>query len=60
MMEVPSIPETFVNLHQTKRCYNKADGHLHSRRRENLKSFLVNRCVEDTVRSVFKSQRSDN
>jgi hypothetical protein len=37
MMEAASTSETFVN-YQTTRRYNPEDSHLHSRRRENLKS----------------------
>jgi hypothetical protein len=32
--------ETSVNFYQTTRCYNPEDSHLHTRRRENLKSYL--------------------
>jgi hypothetical protein len=38
MMEAASTSETSVNLYQTTRCNNPADSHLHTRRRENLKS----------------------
>jgi hypothetical protein len=37
MMKAASISETSVNFHQTTRCNNPEDSHLHTRRRENLK-----------------------
>jgi hypothetical protein len=40
MMEAASASETLVNFYQTTRRYNPEDNHLHSRRRENLKSYL--------------------
>jgi hypothetical protein len=40
MTEVVSTSETSVNFYQTTRSYNPDDSHLHSRRRENLKSYL--------------------
>jgi hypothetical protein len=36
-----STSETLVNFYQTTRRYNQEDSHIHTRRRENLKSFLV-------------------
>jgi hypothetical protein len=41
MMEAASISKTFVNFYQTTRRYNPEDNHLHTRRRENLKSYLL-------------------
>jgi hypothetical protein len=38
MMEAVSISETSANFYQTTRRYNPEDSHLHTRRRENLKS----------------------
>jgi hypothetical protein len=38
MMEAASTSETSVNFHQTTRRNNPEDSHLHTRRRENLKS----------------------
>jgi hypothetical protein len=38
MMEAASTSETLVNFHQTARRNIPQDGHLHTRRRENLKS----------------------
>jgi hypothetical protein len=40
MMEAARTSETLVNFYQTKRCYNPEDSHLHTHRRENLKSYL--------------------
>jgi hypothetical protein len=39
MMEAASTSETSVNFYQTTRRYNPEDSHLHTRRRENLKSY---------------------
>jgi hypothetical protein len=36
--EAASTSELSVNFYQTTRCKNPEDGHLHTRRRENLKS----------------------
>jgi hypothetical protein len=38
MMEAASISETSVVFYQTTRRKNPEDSHLHTRRRENLKS----------------------
>jgi hypothetical protein len=38
MMEAASTSETSVNFYQTTRHSNSEDSHLHTRRRENLKS----------------------
>jgi hypothetical protein len=39
-MEAESTSETSVKFYQTSRRYNPEDSHLHTRRRENLKSGL--------------------
>jgi hypothetical protein len=41
MMTAASTPETSVNFYQATRRYNPEDSHLHTRRRENLKSQTV-------------------
>jgi hypothetical protein len=41
MMEAARTSETLVNFYQTARRYNPEDSHLRSRRRENLKSYLI-------------------
>jgi hypothetical protein len=38
-MEAARISETLVNFYQTTRRYNLEDSHLHTGRRENLKSY---------------------
>jgi hypothetical protein len=38
MMEAARTSETSLNFYQTTRRYNPEDSHLHTRRRENLKS----------------------
>jgi hypothetical protein len=46
MMGAARTSETLVNFYQTTRCYNPEDSHLHTHRRENLKSYfpvLVNK-----------------
>jgi hypothetical protein len=40
MMEAASTSETSANFYQTTRRNNPHDSHLHTRRRENLKSRL--------------------
>jgi hypothetical protein len=40
MMEAASTSETSVNFYQTTRRNNPEDSHLHTRRRENLKSHV--------------------
>jgi hypothetical protein len=39
MMEAARTSETLVNFCQITRCYNPEDSHLHTHRRENLKSY---------------------
>jgi hypothetical protein len=39
---VGSLLEASANFYQTTRCYNPEDSHLHTNRRENLKSYFVN------------------
>jgi hypothetical protein len=39
MMEAARTSETSVNFYQTTRRYNPKDSHLHTHRRENLKSY---------------------
>jgi type IV secretory pathway TrbD component len=39
MMEAARTSETLVNFYQATRRYNPEDSHLHTHRRENLKSY---------------------
>jgi hypothetical protein len=39
MMEAARFSEMFVNFYQTARHYSPEDSHLHTNRRENLKSY---------------------
>jgi hypothetical protein len=39
MMKAARTSETSVNFYQTTQRYNPEDSHLHTRRRENLKSY---------------------
>jgi hypothetical protein len=41
MMEAARTSETLIHSYQTTRCYNPEDSHLHTHRRENLKSYLT-------------------
>jgi hypothetical protein len=41
MMEAASTSETSVNFFQATRRNNPEDSHLHTRRRENLKSYKL-------------------
>jgi hypothetical protein len=41
MMEVARTSETLINFYQTTRRYNPEDSHLHTHRRENLKSYVI-------------------
>jgi hypothetical protein len=41
MMEAASTSETSVNFYRATRRNNPEDSHLHTRRRENLKSHTV-------------------
>jgi hypothetical protein len=45
MMEAANRSETSVNICQTTRRNNLEESHLHTRRRENLKSHLFNFCA---------------
>jgi hypothetical protein len=42
MMEAASTSEKLANFYQTTRRYNPEDSHLHTRRRENLRSYRSN------------------
>jgi hypothetical protein len=42
MMEAASASETSVNFYQTTGRNNPEDSRLHNRRRENLKSHIIN------------------
>jgi hypothetical protein len=41
IMEAVSTSETSVNFYHTTRHNNPEDSHLHTRRRENLKSYII-------------------
>jgi hypothetical protein len=41
MMEAASTSESSADFYQTTRRYNPEDNHLHTRRRESLKSYVV-------------------
>jgi hypothetical protein len=52
MVEAVSTSETSVNFYQTKWRNNPEDSHLHTRRRENPKSHIVNLYVDATPHCV--------
>jgi hypothetical protein len=68
VIEAASTSETSVNLYQTTRRYNPEDSHLHTRRRENLKSYqfisqiialqykqlLRHKCMECSIRMISR------
>jgi hypothetical protein len=47
MTEAANTSETLVNFYQTTQRYNPEDSHLHTRRRENLKSY-INCCFRNS------------
>jgi hypothetical protein len=49
MMEAASTSETLVNFYQTTQCNNPEDSHLHTRRRENLKSHFTKKTAVAVV-----------
>jgi hypothetical protein len=53
MMEAIQTYEKLVRLCQTTRYYNPKDSHLHTHRRENLKSYLAIVSLNNTNQSIF-------
>jgi hypothetical protein len=51
IMEVSSTSETSVKFYYTTRCNNPEDNHLHTRRRENLKSHEYKDVFEGPISS---------
>jgi hypothetical protein len=59
-MEATRTSETLVNFYQTTRRYNPEDSHLHTHRRENLKSYYRLRVFENRVlRRIFEFRRDE-
>jgi hypothetical protein len=52
MMEAASTSETTVNFFQTTQRNIQDNSHLHTRRRENLKSHIQKNCLHWRIRSV--------
>jgi hypothetical protein len=50
--EAASTSEMFVNFYQTTRRYNPEDSHLHTRRRENLKSYIKYKLIDVVLLGV--------
>jgi hypothetical protein len=53
MTEVASTSETSVNFYQITRRYNPEDGHLHTHRRENLKSYCSSPCSQEPATGPY-------
>jgi uracil DNA glycosylase len=51
-MEAASTSEMLVNFYQTTRRNNPGDSHLHTRRRENLKSHLITVYSENNTKPI--------
>jgi hypothetical protein len=49
MMEAVQTSEKLVNPYQSTRRNNPEDGHLHTHRRENLKSYIGRSCLFNSV-----------
>jgi hypothetical protein len=58
MMEAASTSETLVNFYQTSRCNSPEDSHLHTHRRENLKSYLLAQLIANP-KAVLPLRRRD-
>jgi hypothetical protein len=54
MMEAANTSETSVNFYQTTRRNIPEDGHLHTRRRENLKFHLKLVCFLGCLEMVYQ------
>jgi hypothetical protein len=59
MMEAVSTSETLVNFYQTTRRNNPEDSHLHTRRRENLKSYRLRVFENRVVRRTFGPEKNE-
>jgi hypothetical protein len=51
MMEAAGSSDALVNFNQTTRHYNPEDSHLHTHRRENLKSYIT--FLSEIIKQVF-------
>jgi hypothetical protein len=49
MLQAVQTSEALVNSYQSTRRYNPEDSHLHTLRRENLKSYPANMCFANNV-----------
>jgi hypothetical protein len=54
-MEAASTSETSINFYQTTRRYNPEDSHLHTHRRENLKSYRELGGLKPVLEAVEKT-----
>jgi hypothetical protein len=55
IMEAARTSETLVNFYQTTRRYNPEDSHLHTHRRENLKSYAEKYIMRNsTLSAIYK------
>jgi hypothetical protein len=60
MKEAARTSETSVNFYQTTRRNIPEDSNLHTRRCENLKSYLVNRVFVSIINRVNGSRNADS
>jgi hypothetical protein len=58
-MEAVQTFETLVNSYQCTRRYNPEDGHLHTHRRDNLKSYLEVFCSGKPEKQHISSTKSE-
>jgi hypothetical protein len=56
MMEAAQISETVVNLYQSTLRYNQEGSHLHTHRRENLKSYNMMTSNYDWLYDFYEYQ----
>jgi hypothetical protein len=59
MMEAARTSETLVNFHQITKRNNPEDSHLHTRRRENLKSHRNDKHCTQTFDTEFGARREE-
>jgi hypothetical protein len=58
MMKAPRTSQTSVNFYQTTRRHNPEDSHLHTRRRESLKSYNAYEFTINSLTNEFNQSMS--